>query len=261
MSDRECQMGRAGVLAHHFPGRRGTPSLSVAPSSGGRVPPSHKIRRWPAARFGPTLLLLAGFCGLSIRADSTTAPVGFSMNFEQFPPGKPPEELMILNGTFNVVEDAGNKCLELSPDPVEGDGFLFGPPGQVTGTVSARIWGSATGKRFPEFGIGANDAGGYKLILVPALGVLELRKGDDAKASVPCPWKSGSWIRFKLRVSKAKEGGFQLDGKTWPDGKAEPAAWCITAHEPESPAAGRASAWAMPYSETPIRFDDLQCDP
>jgi hypothetical protein len=127
----------------------------------------------------------------------------------------------------------------------------------VTCAVSARVWGESTGRRFPELGIGSNDAGGFKLILVPSQGTLELRRGDESKASAPYKWQSKAWTRLKLHVAKASEGKFQIDGKAWPDGAAEPQAWTISITTEMSPPTGRASIWGMPYSGTPIRFDDL----
>jgi hypothetical protein len=168
---------------------------------------------------------------------------------------------MLLNGTFNVVQVDANKCLELTPDPVDGDAFLFGPAGVKTGTVSARIFATATGRRFPEFGVGSNDSGGYKLIAVPTDGIVELRKADAPIASAPFLWKSGTWTRFQLHVSKGADGKMQVEGKAWADGSAEPKAWTITAQDAEAPSPGRASCLGMPYSGTPIRFDDLIVTP
>jgi hypothetical protein len=168
---------------------------------------------------------------------------------------------MLLNGEFNVVQVDGNKCLELTADPIDGDGFLFGPAGVITGDVCARVWASASGKRFPEFGIGANDAGGYKLIAVPGQNLLELRKGDDAKASAPFTWKSDTWTRFRLHIAKGADGKFQIEGRAWADGSPEPRTWSVSTVDTEAPSPGRASGWAMPYSEKPIRFDDLAVDP
>jgi hypothetical protein len=189
------------------------------------------------------------------------APTAYTNDFEKAELGKAPEKFMALNGEFTVVDVDKNKCLELTPDPIDGDGFLFGPAGVSTGTVSARIWAAASGKRFPEFGIGANDAGGYKLIVVPAQGTVELRKGDDAVTSVPFTWKSDTWTRLRLHIGKAADGIFQVEGKAWPDGSSEPKEWMITTQEKAAPSPGRASAWGMPYSEKPIRFDDLGVDP
>lgn len=206
-------------------------------------------------------LFLCLICAICLCADKPAAPDTYMNDFEQAALGKPSDEFLILNGTFTVVQVDGNKCLELAADPLDGDGLLFGPPGRPTGGISARIWGSATGKRFPEFGVGAFDGGGYKLMLVPAQGILELRKGDDSMTSSPYPWKSETWTRFRMRITKLADGKFQIDGKAWPDGSPEPAAWSVSAQDTDAPSAGRASAWGMPYSGKPIRFDDLGYKP
>ncbi|HWE04744.1 MAG TPA: hypothetical protein VG326_20220 [Tepidisphaeraceae bacterium] len=200
-------------------------------------------------------LSLIGVCCLFAAGAGT--PASYSNNFEQTPPGKPPEEMLILNGAFTVAQIDGNRCLELAPDPLDSDGLLFGPAGIVTGAVSARIRAEATGRRFPEFGVGSNDAGGYKLILVPSQGTLELRRGDDAKASAACGWKSQAWMRFRLHVAKSADGKFRIEGKAWPDGAPEPQGWMVSVAADAPPPAGRASLWGMPYSGKPIRFDDL----
>lgn len=201
---------------------------------------------------------IALFCLLGLGADQ---PAAYSNNFAQAALGKTSDDLMILNGSFAVVDFKGTKCLELSPDPLDGDGMLFGPPGMIAGTVGARIWASSTGKRYPEFGIGSNDAGGWKLIVVPIQKILELRHGDDAKASAPYSWKSKTWTRLRLEVSHAADGTFSIRGKAWPDGAAEPSKWMIAAQDASAPPAGRASIWGMPYSGQPLRFDDLSAKP
>jgi hypothetical protein len=201
--------------------------------------------------------LLILLCGLCVCADTASAPPAYVNDFENAATGKAPEDLMILNGTFTVTQEAGNKFLELAPDPVDGDGLLFGPADVTAGEVAARIWAAASGRRFPEFGIGSNDAGGYKLIVVPALGVIELHQGDDTKASAPFIWKSETWTKLRLRVSKGEGGKWKVQGKAWPEGTQEPGDWAVSFDDPQAPPAGRASAWGTPYSGKPIRFDDL----
>jgi hypothetical protein len=196
-------------------------------------------------------------CGLCVCADTASAPPAYVNNFENIAVGKAPEDLMILNGTFTVAQDAGNKFLELAPDPVDGDGLLFGPADVSAGEVTARIWAATSGRRFPEFGVGSNDAGGCKLIVVPALGVIELHEGDETKASAPFAWKTQTWTKLRLRISKAEDGKWKVQGKAWPEGAPEPGNWGVSFDDTQAPPAGRASAWGTPYSGKPIRFDDL----
>jgi hypothetical protein len=181
----------------------------------------------------------------------------YANDFEKADIGKVPEDVMVLDGTFAVREVDGNKCLELAGDPVGSFGALFGPDGLVAMDVKARIWAAGAGKRFPEVGIGANDAGGYKLFAVLARHILELRKGDDPVASAPFQWDSGKWTWYRLRVEPRDGKTWQIRGKAWPDGQKEPENWMITAQDTETPSAGKASLWGSDFSEQPIRFDDL----
>jgi hypothetical protein len=206
----------------------------------------------PASR----CLLLAGGVALLIAAD--VAP--YTNDFEKAQVGKVPEDIMVLDGTFAVRSVDGNKCLELAGDPVGSFGALFGPDGLVAMDVKARIWSAAAGKRFPEAGIGADDAGGYKLFTVPARHLLQLRKGDDPVASAPFQWQTAKWIWYRLRVEPQDAKTWQIRGKAWPEGQKEPENWTVVAHDTETPSAGRASLWGSDFSEQPIRFDDLSVE-
>src|SRR5687768_13545928 len=107
---------------------------------------------------------LAGlFLLAAAAAPAGDAPPAYSNDFAKAATGKlPDEEFLVLSGNFEVKDVAGERLLELSPYPVDAFGLLFGPAGEATGGVSARVWGATTGRRFPEFGVGSNDTGGYK---------------------------------------------------------------------------------------------------
>ena len=199
-------------------------------------------------------LLLAALL-LTVAADP--APISYSNDFEKAEVGKVPDDIMVLDGTFAVREFEGNKCLELDGTPIGTFGALFGPAGLTACEVSARIWAQPTGKRFPEFGIGANDAGGYKLFLLPGRSLLELRKGDDPIASAPFAWTPSTWTCFKLRVT-GSGSSWTLQAKAWPATAHEPSDWSVTAKDSTAPTPGRSSIWANDYSEKPVRFDDLK---
>ena len=204
-------------------------------------------------------LLVCGLAVLLLGADPS--PTSYQNDFEKAEVGKAPEDMMILDGTFAVKKVQGNKCLELAPDPVGSYGALFGPEGRTAMDVKARIWAASSGKRFPEAGIGVDDAGGYKLFLVPAKHELVLRKGDDPVASVPFDWKDGGWTWLRLRVEPKGEKQWSFSGKAWTNGQSEPEKWTIAATDAEAPSAGKASLWGSDFSEQPIRFDDLSVTP
>jgi len=137
-------------------------------------------------------------------------------------------------------------------------GALFGPTEKEGTAVSARIFGTGKGRRYPTFAFGLNGQGtsAYRLQVSPAKKSLELFKGDELKASVPYEWQSGVWTRLRLQLRKVTDGPGKVEGKAWTD--KEPSAWLVSLDEREQPVAGKASIWGSPYATTPIRFDDLK---
>lgn len=189
---------------------------------------------------------------------ATNAPNGeYKNNFDGAAVGKVPDEIMVLDGTFTIATDRGNKCLELAGDPVGEFGALLGPAFGPEVDVKARVWAAASGKRFPEFGIGAGDAGGFKLFVAPGRHVLEIRGGEETRASAPVEWKGGAWTWLRLRINKQDAQKWVIRGKAWPQEQKEPADWMISTESTAPPPAGRISVWGETFSEQPIRFDDL----
>ena len=182
----------------------------------------------------------------------------YSNGFDKAEPGKLPDDLMVLEGGFTVREEAGNKFLELPGAPLDTFGLLFGPTETENVSASARFYGTGKGRRFPTFALGLNGVSGYKLQMSPGKKALELLKGEnEILASVPYNWESANWTTMRLQIRKTADGQWQLEGKAWKHGSAEPAKWLITHTANMPPIAGRAGIWGMPYSGTPIRFDDL----
>lgn len=181
----------------------------------------------------------------------------YSQNFETTDVDKVPDGMLVLDGGFAVKQAGGGKVLELPGDPLETFGILFGPTEKDGLCVSARILGTGKGRRFPVLAVGLSGVGGYKLQVSPAKKALELYKGEDLKTSVPFDWQSGKWAQFKFQVRPSKAGEWQVEGKVWAEGTAEPAAWQINFTETTAPTPGRPSIWGLPFSGTAIQFDDL----
>jgi hypothetical protein len=198
-----------------------------------------------------------GFLAASAVAQEAT----YKNDFEKATVGETPKEVMVLDGGFVVAEEGGNKFLELPGAPLDSFGLLFGPTEKENRTVSARIFGTGKGRRFPTFSIGLNGVGGYKLQVSPGKKAVELYKADALKASAPFEWVSGKWTRLLLTFKKAKDGEWTVEGKAWEDGAKEPEKATVSATDTEAPAAGRASIGGSPYATTPIRFDDLYSGP
>jgi len=182
----------------------------------------------------------------------------YSNGFDKAEIGKLPDDFMLLEGGFAVREEGGNRFLELPGTPLETYGVLFGPVETENVSASARIYGTAKGRRYPTFSLGLNGGPGYKLQMSPGKKALELVKGEnEVLTTVPYAWESGAWTTMRLQVRKIADGQWQIEGKAWKHGAAEPAKWLITHTEKTAPIPGRAGVWGMPYSGTPIRFDDL----
>jgi len=198
------------------------------------------------------------FAGLALGTFAQQAKPLYENDFEQAALDKVPDDFLVLDGQFAVKEEAGNKFLELPGAPLDTFGALFGPTEKEGTAVSARIFGTGKGRRYPTFAVGLNGQGtsAYRLQVSPAKKALELFKGDELKTTVPYDWQSGAWTRMRLQVRKVKDGQWKVEGKAWAD--KEPSAWLVTFDEKEQPIAGRASIWGSPYATTPIRFDELK---
>ena len=186
-----------------------------------------------------------------------TAKILYENNFEKAVVDKVPDDFLVLDGDFAVKESEGNKYLELPGAPLDTFGVLFGPTTNAGVCVSARIYGTGKGRRYPQFGVGIDGQNGYKLKVSPAKDAVEIYRGDEAAAAVPFRWKSGTWTMFKLQIRQTDGPAWKIEGKVWPQTEAEPKEWTIVLAEKTPPHAGRASIWGSPISGTPIRFDDL----
>ncbi len=208
---------------------------------------------WTAA----WILVAAGLHQGGRTAPNPVAPPLYQVNFETNALDKAPDDFLVLDGAFAVKEEDGNKFLRLPGAPLDTFGVLFGPTEGTGLAVTARIRGSAKGRRFPTFAVGLNGVGGYKLQVSPAKKLLELYRGDEVLASAPFAWASETWTTLRLQTRKGEDGQVQVQGKAWKQGEPEPKEWQISRAESSEAPPGRPSVWGMPYAGTPIDFDDL----
>ncbi len=192
---------------------------------------------------------------------ASAAKAIYAQDFEKTELEKVPDGMLVLDGGFAVRQTAGGKVLELPGDPLDTFGVLFGPTEKDGLCVQARILGTGKGRRYPVLAVGLSGVGGYKLQVSPAKKMLEIYKGEEAKANVPFDWKSGEWAQLKFQIRKVKDGEWKAEGKVWAQGAAEPDAWQISFTETAEPSAGRPSIWGLPFSGTAIQFDDLVVTP
>jgi hypothetical protein len=203
-----------------------------------------------------TFLLALPLCLLLAAADPPLAapPADYSNDFQKVEEGPLPPELLVLNGEFEIRKDGDEKFIHLAGEPLDTFGILLGTDQHTS--VAASIRASKTGRRFPEIGVGLCGAGGYRLWIMPAINELQIKKGDDKKLAKPYQWKDGSWTNFRLQLRK-QDGKIHVEGKVWERGTPEPKEWMITLDDAEAAPKGRPTVWGIPYSGTPIHFDDL----
>ncbi len=202
-------------------------------------------------------LAVFGLLTLMVSHPIHAAPV-FEQDFTSVTGTDLPDGIMLLDGQFTVNGEGVDRCLELPGAPLESFGVLFGSAALHGREVQARIFGTKTGRKFPTFAAGLNGVNGYKLRVSPAKNALELLVGDgmEVKATTPFAWKSGEWTHLKIRI--VPEGkGVLVQGKAW-QGTTEPADWSLRFAASEVPPPGMAGVWGMPFSGTPLRFDDLK---
>ncbi|MBM3829260.1 MAG: hypothetical protein FJ406_01840 [Verrucomicrobia bacterium] len=225
---------------------------------GGYGKGSSTMRTWISANLEKDKLTQAGG---SKAAAPAVQPV-YAQDFEKAELDKVPDGMLVLDGGFGVKQVGSGKLLELPGDPLETFGVLFGPSEKAGFCVQARILGTGKGRRLPVLAVGLNGVGGYKLQVTPAKKALEIIKGEDVKATAPFDWQSGKWATLKFQVRPAgKAGEWLVEGRVWAEGTPEPTAWSIGFLETTEPTPGRPSIWGLPFSGTPIQFDDLTVTP
>src|SRR6184192_2726681 len=103
----------------------------------------------------------------------------YENDFEKTGLNKVPDDFLVLDGQFAVKEEGGNRFLELPGAPLDTFGALFGPTATDGHAVSARVFGTGKGRRYPTFAVGLNGQGtsAYRLTGSPAKRCVELFKG------------------------------------------------------------------------------------
>lgn len=195
----------------------------------------------------------------AIAAGGQTGAVLYRDDFEKYPEGRVPEEMLVLSsvGSAAIQREGDNRVLQLPGSPLELHGVLIGPESPAIRGVSARAKAAATGRRTPEFGVGLGGTGGYQLWVMPATGELQIIKGEEVMAAVQWRWISGTWTHLRLCIRSAGAGKWLVEGKAWAEGDPEPKEWMVRWTETETPPTGRCMLAAAPYSDKAVLFDDV----
>ena len=110
----------------------------------------------------------------------------------------------------------------------------------------------------PTFSLGMGGVTGFRLKVNPSSRKLQLLREDAVISEASFQWKSGEWLALRLQREQLEDGKkWRISAKAW-HGKDEPGDWNILHDSEAKESAGKCSAWAAPYSSSPICFDDLK---
>ncbi len=201
-----------------------------------------------------TLVACFALAGLPFSGGADEA---FVEDFEKFSIGEEPD-LFVLNGSFTVEMDGENKVLQLGPEPLDEGMVQLGKSFKTGAEITVRAKGSQKRRSFPRFGVGLHGMSGYRMRVVPAKRVLELVKNDDVVLTAPFAWSPGQWHRLRLRVRRAGDESWKVEGWAWIESEKAPEKPSIVYNGEDQRLQGKGSVVGTPYSGFPILFDQVE---
>ena len=202
------------------------------------------------------LAIIAGAYALGSDVAGAEELATVKFDFEEFEEGTEPD-LFVIEGTFKIAAEDGNKVLQLEPLPLAESGVIFGKSLKGAASVTADVKASKLRRSTPRFGVGLHGISGYRLRVVPASSKLEVVKSDEVVQSVDYKWTSDEWLTLRLTIEAGAEGKWVIGGWVWPRGGEAPKEPAITFQSDEKLGQGKASIWGTPYSGTPISYDNV----
>jgi len=151
-------------------------------------------------------------------------------DFESYAVGSAPPGWVNTAGPRVVVAELdGKKVLQKEPlDTIFMRTRSFiGPVNWSNYTFEADVRASTRRRQFGDLGITAQR---YSLVLYGNAQKLKIEPWEpevQRTSTMPYSWKPDTWYRLKLRVENLPDGQVRAQGKAWPVGEPEPAAWMI----------------------------------
>ena len=146
----------------------------------------------------------------------------------------PPGWVNAVAGKVSVTTLNGQKVLQKAADNTifKRARVFIGPTDLSNYTVEADVRATESRRQLGDVGITAQR---YSLVLYGNSQKLKLEPWEPETArtvTVPFTWKPDTWYRLKLRVENQADGKVRAQGKVWPVGQPEPAAWMIDKIDP-----------------------------
>jgi len=185
---------------------------------------------------GQAGLIKATVSGITGEARARVAhALPWKEEFTSFADGAlPPGWVNAQAGKLTVVTLDGQKVLQKPPDDtiLKRARVFFGPTDLSDYTFMADVRAPERRRQMADVGITAQR---YSLVLYGTAQQLKIEPWEPETArtvKAPFEWKPDTWYRLKIRVENMTEGRVRVQGKAWPVGQPEPAAWMVERIDP-----------------------------
>jgi hypothetical protein len=164
-----------------------------------------------------------------------THPLPWSESFDSNADGAvPPGWVNATAGKFKVATLDGQKVLEKAADETlfKRIRMVIGPTNWSNYTIEGDVRANMKRRQMGDIGLTAQR---YTLMLYGNTQQIKIEPWEpeiQRTVTVPFEWKQDQWIHLKLRVQNMPDGKVQVQGKAWPTGSPEPAAWMIEKIDP-----------------------------
>jgi outer membrane protein assembly factor BamB len=162
-------------------------------------------------------------------------PLPWTETFDELPDGAVPAGWVNATaGKFKTVSLEGQKVLEKAPDETlfSRIRMFIGPTDWSNYTMEGDVRVNQKRRQMGDIGVTAQR---YTLSLYGNEQKLKIEPWEpeiQRTVSVPFEWKPDTWYTLKLRVENMPGGKVSVQGKAWPKGQPEPAAWMIEKIDP-----------------------------
>ncbi|MBM3770225.1 MAG: hypothetical protein FJW27_02870 [Acidimicrobiia bacterium] len=194
---------------------------------------SFKVAADPAEQAGLVKATVGSLTGQSrVRV---VRPMPWKETFDSYADGaSPPGWVNMTAGKMTVTTLDGQKVLQKAPDDTlfKRIRAFIGPTSWSNYTFEADVRASTRRRQQGDVGITAQR---YSLVLYGNSQRLKIEPWEpetQRTVTVPFAWKPDAWYHLKLRVENLPNGQVRAQGKAWPTGEPEPAAWTIEKVDP-----------------------------
>ncbi len=181
-------------------------------------------------------LIKATIGGLSGTARARVVhPLPWRETFESYADGAVPAGwVSAVAGKLSIATLDGQKVLRKAPDNTifKRARVFIGPVNWSNYTFEADVRATEMRRQMGDVGITAQR---YALVLYGNSQRLRIEPWEPEttrSANLSFTWRPDTWYRLKLQVTNLPNGQVRAQGKAWPVGSAEPAAWMIEHVDP-----------------------------